>query len=129
VSENVEYIRRWVDALNRRDLEALVEGAGPDFEWVVAREHPDAATHVGIEATLEYLGEWLRMMPDFHVQIEEITEHGDRILTVIHLTGSGAGSGAGTEVRTAMISTFREGRPVRTEEYLDPDEARELVAS
>lgn len=129
MSENVEYVRRWAEALNRHDLDALVEGAAPEFEWVVAREHPDATTHRGIEATLEYLGEWIGMLPDFHVEIEEIEERGDRILVVIHLTGSGAGSGAGTEVRTAMISTFRDGRPVRTEEYLDPEEARALLSA
>ena len=121
---NAEYIRRWIAAFNRRDLDALVEGAGPDFEWVVAREHPDATTHRGIDATLGYFREWFRMMPDFHVEVDEIEERGDQVLTVIQITGSGAGSGAGTEVRTGMVSTFHDGKPVRTEEYLDPDEAR-----
>jgi ketosteroid isomerase-like protein len=129
VGANAEHVRRWTEALNRRDMEALAEGADPDYEWVVAREHPDATTHRGVEATLEYLGDWLRTMPDFHVEIEEISEHEDKVLTVIRLTGSGAGSGAGTEVRTAMIVTFRDGTPVRTEEYLDPEEARGLIAA
>ena len=125
---NAEYVRRWIEALNRRDIDALVEDASPDFEWVVAREHPDATTHRGIDATVEYLREWLRLMPDFHVGTEEIEEHGDQVLTVIRLTGSGAGSGASTEVRTAMLSTFRDGVPVRTEEFLDPEEARAALA-
>jgi ketosteroid isomerase-like protein len=124
---NAEYVRRWTEALNRRDMDALVEGADPEFEWVVAREHPDATTHRGIDASVEYLREWLRMMPDFHAEIMEVEEHGDRVLTVIRLTGSGAGSGAATEVQTAMLSTFRDGTPVRTEEYLDPDEARRVL--
>lgn len=126
---NAEYVRRWVDGFNRRDMDALVEGAGPEFEWVVAREHPDATTHKGIDATLGYFREWFRMMPDFHVEIAEIEERGDQVLTVIRITGSGAGSGAGTEVRTGMVSTFRDGKPVRTEEYLDPDEARAAFGS
>jgi ketosteroid isomerase-like protein len=129
VGANAEYVRRWTDAFNRRDLDALVEGAGPEFEWEVAREHPDATTHTGIDATLNYFRDWFRTMPDFHVEIDEIEELGDRVLTVIRITGSGAGSGAGTQILTGMVSTFHDGKPIRTEEYLDPDEARRVFAS
>ncbi len=107
----------------------MVEGASPDFEWVVAREHPDATTHHGIEASLEYLREWLRLMPDFKAEIEELSEHGNRALSVIRITGSGAGSGAATEVRVAIITTFRDGLSGRSEEYLDPEVARALLAA
>jgi ketosteroid isomerase-like protein len=124
VSANEEFVRQWADALNRGDFDALAEGAGPEFEWVVAREHPDATTHRGPEAVMAYLAEWRRMMPDFRVEIVELEDRGDRILCVIEITGTGAGSGATTNVRTATISTFRDGVPLRTEEYLDPEEAR-----
>ena len=127
-SDNEQFVRQWADALNRGDFEALMKEADPDFEWVVAREHPDAATHRGPEAVASYLAEWRQMMPDFHVQIVELEESGDRVLTVIEITGTGAGSGARTEVRTATISTFSDGKPVRTVEYLDPEEARAELA-
>jgi ketosteroid isomerase-like protein len=129
VSAKEEFVREWAAALNRGDFEAMVGDAGPDFEWVVAREHPDATTHRGPEAVSAYLAEWRRMMPDFHVEIVELEERGDRVLTVIEITGTGAGSGARTEVRTATISTFRDGKPVRTEEFLDPEEARVALAA
>jgi ketosteroid isomerase-like protein len=128
-SDNEQFVREWADALNRGDFEALIKGAPPEFEWVVAREHPDATTHRGPGAVSSYLAEWRRMMPDFRVQIVELEEQGDRVLTVIEITGTGVGSGARTEVRTATISTFREGVPVRTEEFLDPEEARAALAA
>jgi ketosteroid isomerase-like protein len=129
LSANADYVREWAKALNRGDFEAMAEGADPEFEWVVAREHPDATTHRGPEAVLEYLAEWRRMMPDFQVEIVELEEKGDRVLTVIEITGTGSGSGARTEVRTAILSTFLEGRPVRTEEFLDPEEGRAALAA
>jgi ketosteroid isomerase-like protein len=129
VGANGEFVREWAAALNRGDFEAMVKDAGPEFEWVVAREHPDATTHRGPQAVSSYLAEWRRMMPDFSVQIVELEEWGDRVLTVIEITGTGAGSGARTEVRTATISTFRDGKPVRTVEYLDPEEARAELAA
>jgi ketosteroid isomerase-like protein len=125
---NADYVREWAAALNRGDFEAMMRDADPDFEWVVAREHPDATTHRGPEAVGAYLAEWRQMMPDFMVQIVELEERGNRVLTVIEITGTGAGSGARTEVRTATISTFRDGKPVRNEEFLDPEEARRALA-
>ena len=61
------------------------------------------------------------------VEIEAIEERGDRVLSVQRLRGAGAASGAGTEVVLATISTFRDGRSVPTEEFLDPDEARRVL--
>lgn len=129
MSQNADYVRRFVDSWNRGELEPFLHDAAPDFEWVPAREHPDAITNRGVDATAEYLGDWLEMMPDLKVEIEELVEAGDRVLAVMRMTGTGAGSGAVTEVRIATISTFRDGTPVRTEEFLDPEEARRVFAA
>ncbi len=129
MSENAEYVRGWVDDLNRGDVDALLANADPDHEWVVAREHPAATTHRGPEQIGAYLADWLRTMPDLKVKIEGLEEAGDRVLVVMRMTGSGAGSGAATEVRVATLTTFRDGRPVRTEEFLDPEEARRVLAA
>jgi ketosteroid isomerase-like protein len=128
VSENAEYVRDWVDDWNRGDVDALMANADPDHEWVVAREHPAATTHRRPEQIGAYLADWLRTMPDFKVEIEGLEEAGDRVLVVMRMTGTGAGSGAATEVRVATLTTFRDGRPVRTEEFLDPEEARRVLA-
>jgi ketosteroid isomerase-like protein len=74
VSANEQFVRDWAEALNRGDFEAMVRDAGPDFESVVAREHPDATTHRGPQAVGAYLAEWRRMMPDFNVRIVELEE-------------------------------------------------------
>jgi ketosteroid isomerase-like protein len=125
---NAEYTRAWVESWNRGDIDALMADAGPDFEWVVAREHPDATTHRGTEAVAGYLAEWMRMM-DLRVEIVELEERGDRVLSILKMTGTGAGSGAATEVRTAVLSTFRDGKPVRSQEFLDPEEARRALTA
>jgi uncharacterized protein len=124
-----EYIRGFVEAWNAGDLDALIENASPDIEWVVAREHPAATTHHGIDAVAAYLRDWFEMMPDLRIEIEELEEDGDRVLVVMRMTGRGTGSGAVTEVRVAAVSTFRDGKPVRTEEFLDTEEARQVLAA
>ena len=129
MGENGDYVRRWVDAWNRGELEALIADSSPDIEWIVSREHPDATTHRGVDAVADYLRDWISTMPDLRVEIDELQEAGDKVLVVLRLTGTGAGSGAATEVRTAMISTFRDGKFLRTEEFLDVDEARQVLAA
>jgi ketosteroid isomerase-like protein len=128
VGPNADYAQGFVEAWNRRDLQSYLDDVSPEFEWVVAREHPDAKTHRGAEAVAEYLGDWMATMPDLLVEIDEVREDGDRVLLVMRMTGRGAGSGAGAEVRVATVSTFRDGKPIRTEEYLDPDEATRALA-
>ncbi len=124
---NAEYVRAWVESWNRGDLEGLIADADPEIEWVVTRQHPDATTHVGVEAVSEYLRDWLNTMPGLRVEIVELSERGDQVLSVLQLSGTGAGSGAATEVQTAMLSTFQDGMP-RTEEFLDLDEGRAAFA-
>jgi ketosteroid isomerase-like protein len=126
---NGKYIREWVAAWNRGEMDALLDDADPDHEWVVAREHPDATTHRGPQEVAGYLAEWRRLMPDLQVQVQELEEVGDRVLLVMRMTGTGAGSGATTEVQVATINTFRDGKPVRTEEFLDANDARRALAA
>jgi ketosteroid isomerase-like protein len=129
VGVNAEYLHAWVESWNRGDLDGLIADADPGIEWVVTRQHPDAATHVGVEAVSGYLRDWLNTMPGLRVEIIEIEERGERVFSVLQLSGAGAGSGAQTEVRTVMLSTFRDGKPVRTEEFLDLEEGRRAFAA
>jgi ketosteroid isomerase-like protein len=124
LSANADFVREWVAAWNRGDVHALIEGVSPDIEWIVAREHPDPAIRRGRHEVVEYLRDWAQTMPGLQIEIEDLQETGDQVLLVMRMAGSGAGSGAAVEVRTATLTTFRDGKPVRTEEFLDPQEAR-----
>jgi ketosteroid isomerase-like protein len=124
VTSNTELVRNWLDAFNGGDVDAMLAVADEDSEWVVAREHPAATTHRGREAMRAYLLDWQATMPDFHFEVDEMIEAGDLVLTLGRAGGTGQGSGAAAEIQFATITRFREGRAVRTEEFLDPAEAR-----
>lgn len=126
---NAEYVRGWVEGWNRGDLEQFLDQAEPEVEWVVAREHPAARTLHGPNEVRDYIADWLDTVPGAQLEVEDIQESGDRVLLVMQMRGAGAGSGASTEVRVASVTTFRDGRPVRVEEFLDPAEAREALAA
>jgi ketosteroid isomerase-like protein len=124
-AENVELVRRWADAYNQGGLEASAEGLDQEIEWVVAREHPSARTVRGLDELREYLVDWEQTMGgQMQLETEEIIDHGDRVITLARLRGTGTASGAEVEIPIALVSTVRGGVIVRVEEYLDPQEAR-----
>ena len=120
---NVDTIRRSIDAYNEGDLDGLVAMAHPDIEWEVAPEHPAATTHRGIDAVRGYHEDWRNTLHGLRIDLRSVASSGDSVVTVCGLRGEGAESGADVEVEIALLTTFRDGRAIRVEEFLDPDEA------
>src|SRR3954452_6564664 len=125
--ENIELIQRQIEAFNRGDWEGSVEGIDPGIEWVVAREHPASRTVRGLDELREYRADWNQMLDRLTLEVEEIVDGDDLIVSVGRIKGTGSDSGAETEVPIAFVSRFRDGRVVRVEEYLDPDVALEAA--
>jgi uncharacterized protein len=129
VGPNAALVIRGIDAYNAGDLDALVTMAHPDIEWEVAPEHPAATTHRGFDAVREYHRDWRNMVEGLTIELQSVAEHGDSVVTVCRLRGKGAESGADVEVELALLTTFRDGKPARVEEFLDPGEALRAVES
>jgi ketosteroid isomerase-like protein len=124
--ENVELIRRQIEALNR-DLEGSIEGIGSEIEWIVAREHPASRTVRGLDELRGYREDWEQMVEGLKFESENIVDRGDVVVAVGRIKGTGAGSGAEIEVPIGFVSRFRNGLVVRVEEYLDPNQALEAA--
>jgi ketosteroid isomerase-like protein len=126
---NAAAVRRGIDAYNAGDVGGLLAMADPDIEWEVAPEHPAAATHRGYEAIGEYLGDWQNTLDDIHIDVRSISERGDSVLALCQVRGKGGESGAAVEVEIAFLTTFRDGKAIRVEEFLDADEALRALES
>jgi ketosteroid isomerase-like protein len=127
--ENVAAVRRAIDAYNAGDVGGPLTMAHPDIEWEVAPEHPAATTHRGFEAVTEYHEDWRKTLQGLTIGLRSVTEAGDSVVTVCGLRGKGAESGADVEVEIAFLTTFRDGKAIRVEEFLDPDEAMRALDS
>jgi len=126
---NAAAVRASIDAYNSGNLDGLVAMAHPDIEWEVAPEHPAATTHRGTEAVVAYHQDWRNTVHDLTIDLRSIAERGDSVLTVCGLHGKGAESGADVEVEIALLTTFRDGKAIRVEEFLDPGEAMRALES
>jgi len=126
---NVAATRRFIEAYNDGDLDSLVALAHPDLEWEVAPEHPASTTHRGIDAVREYHEDWRNTLRDLRVDLRSVAASGDTVVTVCGLRGEGAESGADVEVEIAFLTTFRDGKAIRVEEFMDPDEAMRALGA
>jgi ketosteroid isomerase-like protein len=125
--ENVELIQRQVEALNRGDWEGSIEGIDPGIEWVVAREHPASRTIRRLDELRVYRQDWAQVLGELRFESERIIDRDDVVVSIGRISGTGAGSGAATEVPIGFVLRFRDGSVNKVEEFLDPDEALEAA--
>ena len=118
-------LRRFHDAFNRGDVEALVQMAHPDIEVVRAG---GMSSIKGVAA----LREWMK--PDaFEEQRAEPLDFrvkGDKVLVREHVTGRGAGSGIEVDAVTYIVWTLDDhGLVKEAQGFLPHEEAEALKAA
>jgi uncharacterized protein len=121
---NVDFVRRVQEAWNNGDFDEFFAAAPADVEWVIAEENPNARTLRGPEEIAAYLRDWASTMPGLRFAASELIDAGDAVVSVGKVTGRAGANGPEVTVALATVTYFEDGRPVRTEEYLDPDRAR-----
>jgi ketosteroid isomerase-like protein len=123
--QNVEIIREFLEAFNRRDSAACFDAIDPDVEWHPPPDIPFAAVAIGRDALREQWRDWLGAWDDYRFVPEEIRE-GAEGAVVVFGRESGRGKDSGIEVRsrrTTAVYGLREGKIVRFKAYLDRAEA------
>ena len=122
--ENVEIIKRAVDAFNERDVETFMALTTPDFEWFPAMdrllERGSYRGREGIEAYFEVVSDtW----EEFQVVPDGFRDLGDRVLVLGRAEGRGRSSGVRVDTPLGTVVEFRDGKMSRIRAYLDHDEA------
>ena len=125
--ENVELVRRSGEAWQRDDFEAWLSTIDPDVEWFTGVERAlgrAGSVHRGHEGMHEFWNLWRTDVDDHWVEGEEIRDLGDeRVLFLGRLRFRGPASGIMVESQLANVITLREGKIVRSEDYLSHEEA------
>ncbi len=128
--ENVEIFKRFVDAFNCRDVEAIVEVVDAGVEW-----RPAAAVAMGGEATVyrghSGISEGLRDLHDsfaeLQIEVFEFQEVGDRVVGTGRIHTRGKGSGAEFDSVFGAVIEFKNGKAIQIRSYLDVGEALEAA--
>ena len=132
-AENMEIARRvfqvFQDGVRRGDPGAVFESElmSPDTEWVPNEGFPGPAKYTGREGFVDFIDMWTEDFEDWSIRSDRLIDAGDRIVHLIHQSGTGRGSGAKVEWDLALIYTIENGQVIRVNSYLDPTEALEAA--
>jgi ketosteroid isomerase-like protein len=125
--ENVEIVRRGLEALDRRDLTAWLAVIDEDVEVVPTRDWPEPGVR-GAEAAFDwYLQAFDTLQPFRATDTEFIDAGADKVLLQYRTDVRGRGSGAKVEFRRWCVVTMRKGRLLRAEWFSDRAEALEAA--
>ena len=126
--ENVEAFKRFADANNRRDVDALLAELDADVEWqsaVLGSLGGEATVHRGHDGVREMLRDLYEAFSEFRVELSDIRDLGDRIVAIGRWVTRGEESGVETTPPLASVVDFKDGKAIRVRSYLDPGEALE----
>jgi ketosteroid isomerase-like protein len=124
--EHVEIVRTALTALDGRDVELYLTIASPEIELITpaaALEGP-LVGHEGIRQFFEAADEYTESS---HVEIEEITAIGPRVLAHFRLTTVGRVSGAETSADVFGVYSFEGDKLRRAEIFVDREAALAAV--
>jgi len=120
----VELTRRFVEAWNRRDIDAWTGFFAPDAVWEVVALDTSVE---GVAAIRSFGEEWLVAFAEYAVQPEKILDLGNGVVfAVTRQNVRPAGSTSGALLQEVWVYAFvwLEGMLVRGSVYPDPDEGR-----
>jgi ketosteroid isomerase-like protein len=125
--QNLEVVRRSLDAWNRRDLDRALGEMHPDCvaDWSASRG-PQSGTYRGRERVRRFYEEWLELFDEVDVQPEELIDAGEHV--VVPNRGFARGRGGITVAASStQVFTFREGKIVRLRLYQDKEAAFKAI--
>jgi ketosteroid isomerase-like protein len=127
--ENVEIMRHANAAFNSGDRDAILAFLHPDVELRDLQHAPDAPEVLyGAEAVMAYLDQWDAAFDTFTAEIGEYIDAGDLVIVVSHWHATGRDSGLATDLHTADVYEFADGKIVRaTTAYADKHAALKAV--
>ena len=121
--ERIEFVRRAIDAFNRRDVDEMLSLAGDDFEYDWSRSRgPNRGVYKGADGFFEFLSDQWEMFDPFELQADEFIPRGNHVVVPNTVHGRGP-QGEAVSAKTTHVYTFESSRLVRITMFQERDEA------
>jgi ketosteroid isomerase-like protein len=126
--QTLDLIRAGVDALNRRDVDAMLATLDPDVELEPLRAVLEGSVYRGHEGLREWLDDMDEDWQDFHFEIADLRPLApDRVLLVGRVRARARASGVELDDTAAWVCDVRDGKVARVHFYSDAKSALEAV--
>jgi ketosteroid isomerase-like protein len=119
--ENVEVVRRMYEAFRGGDTASALDCYDHEVEFEIPR--PDVGAGRGRENLFAEVGRWVAAFDDWHEEIEEMRDLGDKVYVLARQRGRGKDSGIEIEVRYGLLYELRAEKITRMTMYADPADA------
>jgi ketosteroid isomerase-like protein len=123
--ENVELVRRAFAGTNAGDFSYLQEGMDENCEFRLPPEFP--GTQGTREGFVSVVYEVAEAFEDIRYEPQEFLDQGDRLFAAVRTVGHAKHTGLAVDLLVYWVYTFRDGKVVVMEAYLDRAEALEAV--
>jgi uncharacterized protein (TIGR02246 family) len=118
-----ELVRRWADAVSRRDVDALMNFFIPDALWEALGAGDERLR--GLTAIRGMLEDWLRPYEDYQIDVAEVMDLGnDVVFSVAVHKARPISSSAFVEWHQGFVVVLDDDLITRVSSYADTDEAR-----
>lgn len=124
---NVEILRASLSAFNRGDLEGGLKDFDPHVVIRLDAEWPENRPRLGAEEARRFFEDLFGMLGGTETAIEDVIDAGDRVVMRYRSRVRGQRSGIEDEVLFTQVVTFRLGKVVMLEYFLDHQAALETV--
>ena len=124
--ENVEVVRAGIEAHNRRDWDALLEYAAPDFVLDMSRSIGPQRGVYKLDQMRSFLENFTATFESVRIEAEEFVEV-DELVVVPNTTHVRGRDGIEATARTAFVFTIRNGAATRLVMYQGRQEALEAA--
>jgi ketosteroid isomerase-like protein len=124
--QNVEIVRASIDAWNRRDWNAALKDAAPNFTFDFSRSMGPGRGVYSLDQMGEYFRELTEAWESLRLEPGEMVEVGDRVVmpNTLHARGR---DGIEVQSRSAWVWTIRDGKVAHLCLYQEREEALEAV--
>ena len=112
--KNVEVVRDMLEDYVRGDYEAALPAFAQDVEVITSLER-----FHGPSGVVEEAKRWEEMWSDYHFEVQELVDAGDKVVLLYRQVGKAKESGVEVEERAGWVYTLREGKIVRVEMFQD----------
>jgi ketosteroid isomerase-like protein len=124
--ENVEIVRRHIDAYGSGNYEAALAAYHPEVVCD-ATVRPEGRIYRRREGVAEAIRVWAGTWDEWRWEIEELIDAQDKVLMVVREFARGKGSGVNVVQQTFWVYTLRGGQIVHAKVLVDRAKALEAA--
>ena len=125
-AENERLAALVLDGYNRWAIEPVLAELDEEIEWrpvIPMLLGGEATVYRGHDDVRRMFGEIRDAFPEIRIELSDVRDLGDRILGIGHMETRGKASGVVTDTPWGFVAHLRDGKLLRVQTYLDPEEA------